>query len=317
MPFVQNRRQFLQTSLAATASLAFSRTLLAQAEAAPQDPVAAMRAAAASVKITTQPLRRNLSLLMGSGGNIVVLPGKDGKLVVDAGFATSRPQITEALAALSADPLGHLVDTHWHFDHTDGNEWMHAAGAKIVAHENTLKRLSTNQEIAAFHATFPPAPVGARPTITFAQDHKLRVNSHSLELSHYAAAHTDTDISVHFVEADVLHVGDTWFNGNYPFIDYSSGGNIDGMIAATQRNLARTSTTTMIVPGHGPLGHRAELEEYGTMLSTIRANVAKLKKAGRTLPETIAANPTASFDAKYGSGLINAPTFTTLVYLGV
>lgn len=167
-----DRRRFLSlASVAATATFLDPRALFAQAPATasvapPQDAVAAMRASGATAKITTHPLRRNLSVLMGSGGNIVVLPGKEGKLLVDSGFSTSQAQITEALAALSHDPLTHLIDTHWHFDHTDGNEWMHTAGATIIAHENTLKRLSSNQEIAAFHATFPPAPEGARPTHT-------------------------------------------------------------------------------------------------------------------------------------------------------
>jgi glyoxylase-like metal-dependent hydrolase (beta-lactamase superfamily II) len=283
----------------------------------PTDAIAAMRAGGATAKITVQQARRNVSVLMGSGGNIAVLTGKDGKLLVDSGFATSRTQITEALAGLSGDPIKHLIDTHWHFDHTDGNEWLHGVGATIIAHENTKMRLSTPQVIAAFHANFPPSPAGAIPAMVFAGDHTIHTNGETIKLSHYAPAHTDTDISVHFVDANVLHTGDTWFNGFYPFIDYSTGGNIDGMIAATKTNLALATPSTIIIPGHGPVGDRTQLEEYHQMLETVRQKVAAMKKQGKTLDETVASKPTADLDAKWGGGIMNGDAFTGLVYQGV
>lgn len=309
-----SRRSFLQTtSLAAAATWLGTGNLFGQAA----DAISQMRASGATAKIAVQPARRNVSVLIGSGGNIAVLPGKDGKLLVDSGFATSRAQIAAALDGLSSDPLKHLIDTHWHFDHTDGNEWMHAAGATIIAHENTKKRLSTPQVIAAFNASFPPSPAGAIPSLVFATTDTLQANGETIEMAHFAPAHTDTDISVHFVEADVLHCGDTWFNGIYPFIDYSSGGNIDGMIKATASNLEKTNAKSIIIPGHGPVGDKAQLTEYHEMLSAVRQKVAALKREGKTVDVVIAQKPTSSFDAKWGGGMMAGDAFTRLVYQGV
>jgi glyoxylase-like metal-dependent hydrolase (beta-lactamase superfamily II) len=278
--------------------------------------LAQMRAGAASAKITTLPLRNGLTTLMGSGGNIIVLPGHDGKLLIDSGIATSQPQLTEALNAISKDPLRHLVDTHWHFDHTDGNEWVHAAGAEITAQENTRKRLSTEQKIPAFDAVFPPSPAGAIPKVVFRDSHKMDWNGESLSLKHYAPAHTDSDISVFFKKANVLHTGDTFFNGVYPFIDYDSGGNVAGMIAATKENLSLSDAKTIVVPGHGLVGNRQSVADFSEMLSTIYDTVAALKKAGRSVEEVVAAKPTAKFDAKWAVGFITPELITRLVYRG-
>lgn len=219
----------------------------------------------ASAKITTQTLRRNVSVLLGSGGNIAVLPGgaqggkSDGKLVVDSGYSTSRPQLLAALNALRLDPIGLLINTHWHPDHTDGNGWMHEAGATIFAHEKTRQRISTPQTMEAFHMTVPPSPAAALPTELFENTRTLHGNGSTLVLTHFDPAHTDTDISIRFVEADIVHLGDTWFNGIYPFIDYSTDGSIDGMIRATERSLADMTDSTIVIPGHGPVGNRNSL----------------------------------------------------------
>jgi glyoxylase-like metal-dependent hydrolase (beta-lactamase superfamily II) len=275
------------------------------------------RAAGAKAKIVTQPLRGNVSALIGAGGNIAVLPGKDGKLLIDAGYSTSQPQITAALGALSGDPIRHLINTHWHFDHTDGNEWVHAAGATILAQVNTKTRLSTTQTIAAFDATFPPSPAGAIPSETFTDKKTLHLNGATLLLQYYGPAHTDTDISIHIPDADLIHVGDTWFNGFYPFIDTSTGGSIDGMIQATEKNLAATGPKTIIIPGHGPVGDKAQLTQYRDVLVFARDKVATLKKQGKTLPEIIAARPTALYDEQWGGGAKGAATFLGYVYQGV
>lgn len=275
------------------------------------------RAAGAKAKIVTQPLRGNISALIGSGGNIAVLPGKDGKLLIDAGYSTSQPQITAALAAISSDPLRHLINTHWHFDHTDGNGWVHAAGAAILAQVNTKTRLSTTQTIAAFHATFPPSPAGAIPSETFTDRKSLHLNGTTLLLQYYGPAHTDTDISIHVPDADLIHVGDTWFNGFYPFIDTSTGGSINGMIQATEKNLAATGPKTIIIPGHGPVGNKEQLTQYRDVLVFARDKVAALKKQGMTLSEVIAARPTATYDEQWGGGAKGAAAFLDYVYQGV
>src|SRR6185369_16268685 len=198
------------------------------------------------------------------------LNGADGKVLIDAGIGVSRPRITKALAELGAEPVTHLINTHWHFDHADGNEWLHSAGAKIIAHENTRKHLSAIQRVEDWDYNFLPLPPGGIPSEVFAGEHALKLNGSSIGLKYYGPAHTDSDISVTFAEANVVHVGDTYWNGIYPFIDYSTGGSIDGMIAASEANLAATGQDTIVISGHGkPVGNRAELQAFRDMLITI------------------------------------------------
>ena len=311
---VATRRDFFQRAgLSAGAALLVRRSLFA----AETGIVPTMVNAAAKAKIEVHPLRRNISVMEGSGGNIAVLTGKDGKLLVDAGFAVSRPAIADALASINADPIRQLINTHWHTDHTDGNAWLHSAGAAITAHENTRKRLSVATRVEGWQWTFPAAPAGALPAKVFATEYEMRCNDTRLAMKYYGPAHTDSDIWVHFTEADVVHVGDTWWNGVYPFIDYSTGGSIDGQIQAAEASLAAFGDQTLFIPGHGPVGRKADVKEFRDMLVAIRGNVARLKKQGRSLDETVAAKPTAAFDAKWGQFLITPAMFTGLVYAGV
>src|SRR6266446_8663804 len=228
-----SRRHFVASTIVATTGVwLMPRRLFAVAES----PVITIRNAAATAKITTHKLRGNVSTLEGSGGNIAVLTGSDGKLLVDAGITASRRALSEALANISSDPVTHLINTHWHFDHTDGNEWIHSEGAEITAHENTRKHLSENTRVDGWNFTFPPSPPGALPTKLFNRDRTLRINGEHVQMQHYAPAHTDSDISVEFMNTNILHVGDTWWNGYYPFIDYNTGGSIGGMIQAAEAN---------------------------------------------------------------------------------
>ena len=231
-----------------------------------ESPVIIIRNAAATAKINITKLRGNVSVLEGSGGNIVVLTGRDGKLLVDAGITASRPQITEALDTLSHDPVKQLINSHWHFDHTDGNEWLHSIGAEITAHENTRKHLSITTRVEDWNFTFPPAPAAALPTKLFNSEQTLHVNGATLALEYYSPAHTDSDISVHFTDDDIIHVADTLWNGHFPFIDYSTGGSIDGMIRAAEANVAKVTDKTIVIPGHGPIGNKSQLIEFRDML---------------------------------------------------
>jgi len=280
-----------------------------------ESPVITIRKAAASAKINIRKLRGNVSVLEGSGGNITVLTGRDGKLLVDAGI--SRPQVEDALASLSEEPVKHLINSHWHFDHTDGNEWLHSVGAEITAHENTRKHLCNATRVEDWNFTFPPAPSGALPTKLINTDETLHLNGTTLVLKCYGPSHTDSDISVEFQEADIIDVADTLWNGHYPFIDYSTGGSIDGMIRAAQANVARVTEKTIIIPGHGPIGNKSQLIEFRDMLVVIREKVASLKKQGRSRDEVVAAKPTADYDAQWGGFVINGEFFTKLVYAGV
>jgi glyoxylase-like metal-dependent hydrolase (beta-lactamase superfamily II) len=280
--------------------------------------VSLIKDSAAVSPIVTHKLRNNVSVLEGSGGNIAVLTGPDGKVLIDAGIGVSRPHITKALADLGADPVTHLVNTHWHFDHADGNEWLHSVGARIIAHENTRKHLSGIQRVEDWDYNFLPTPSGGIPSEVFANEHKLKLNGSTIDLKYYGPAHTDSDISVTFAEANIVHVADTFWNGIYPFIDYSTGGSIDGTIAACDANLAATTDDTIIIPGHGrPVSNKAELKEFRDMLVAVRDNVAKLKQQGRSKDETVAAKPTAAFDTKWGQFVIDPGFFTRLVYEGV
>jgi glyoxylase-like metal-dependent hydrolase (beta-lactamase superfamily II) len=322
----RTRREFLAYSggLTAAGLLASgwgSRLVAQAAQASPErqaiissDMVAQMRAAGATAKLSTEKLADATYVISGSGGNVAVLVGTDGKVLVDSGFATSAPQFKTALGALGNQPLRVLINTHWHFDHTDGNAWMHEEGAIIVAHENTRVRLSTPQDIAAFGLHFDPAPASALPQQTFLDETRLYFNGESLALSHYHPAHTDSDIAVHFARANVFHAGDTFFNGMYPMIDASSKGNITGMIAAAEKTLSIVDGETKIIPGHGPMGDRKMLREYRDMLTTVEDRVGKLKQAGKTLDQAVAAKPTTDLDGKWGKGRLSGDMFVTLVY---
>ena len=194
-----SRRRFIASAGILTAAACFSPGyLFAEGE----NIVLAARKRAETADITVQTLRGNVNALIGSGGNIAVLSGTDGKLVIDSGYATSRAKITDALAKMGPGPIKHLVNTHWHFDHTDGNEWMHSEGAMILAHENTRKHLSKTTRVEGWDFTFPPSPAGAIPAEVFDQEKNLYLNSTTIALSYYGPSHTDGDVSAYFVEAD-------------------------------------------------------------------------------------------------------------------
>jgi glyoxylase-like metal-dependent hydrolase (beta-lactamase superfamily II) len=316
---LMSRRGFCLCCMAATTFAATGGWLTPRrAFAKARNIVDLIRDDAAKAAIKIHRLRGNVSILEGSGGNIAVLTGSDGKVFVDAGITASRPRLLAAASSLGDDPIKHLINTHWHFDHADGNSWLNAEGAAILAHDNTHKHLLSAQRVEDWDFNFPSPPLAAVPTEVFASEKTLTLNRSTLHLNYYGPAHTDGDISVTFAEADILHAGDTFWNGIYPFIDYSTGGGIDGMIKATETNLAAATDKTIIIPGHGnPVSNRPELSAYRNMLVAIRDNVASLKQKGRSLEETIAAKPTAEFDAKWGQFLITPALFTRLVYEGV
>lgn len=310
-----SRRNFLtRVGAIATAGRVWPDSLSAQEQGGV---VEAYRRSAATATIDVQHIRKGIRVLSGSGGNITVLSGGDGKFVVDAGVDTSRPQLSEALATTGQQPIRHVVNTHWHFDHTGGNEWLHEAGATIIAHDNTRKHLVNATRVDGWNFTFPPASVAAVPEVVVTTRQVLQVNGETIILEPYGPCHTDSDISVRFTDADILQTGDTWWNGQFPFIDYSTGGSITGAIRAADANVAAASARTIAIPGHGPVGGRQQLLEFRDMLVTTRDKVSALKKRGLSVAEVIAAQPTKAYDAKWGGFTINASTFTGLVYEGV
>jgi glyoxylase-like metal-dependent hydrolase (beta-lactamase superfamily II) len=289
-----------------------------QAFAEAQNLVDIFRDEAAKARIKVHRLRGNVSILEGSGGNIAVLTGPDGKVFIDAGITGSRPRILQAVNSLSNEPITTLINTHWHFDHTDGNQWLCDEGAAIISHTNTQKHLLSAQRVEDWNFNFPSPPLSAVPTYVFSDEKSLKLNGKHLQLKHYGPAHTDSDISVAIHDVDILHCADTYWNGIYPFIDYSTGGNIDGMIAAATANVAAVGDNTIVIPGHGtPVSNKAELIAFREMLVATRDGVASLKQKGRSLDEIVAAKPTHAFDDKWGSGPISPALFVRLIYEGV
>jgi glyoxylase-like metal-dependent hydrolase (beta-lactamase superfamily II) len=296
-----NRRSFLHLGAAASAAALAPRWILAQA-APTADRLAQMRAAGASTPIKTTKLYDNIWLLQGAGGNMAIQSGKDGNILIDSSFATAVPHIREAITAVSTDAPHALINTHWHVDHVDGNEGMHAAGFLVIAHEKTKERMSQPAEMKLFHMSLPAYPASALPATTFATSMHHNHNGDSIDLIHYDPAHTDTDIYIHFHNADVLHCGDVFFNKSYPFIDEGTGGSIGGTIDAAQKSLGLAGDSTKIIPGHGPLGNKTDLKSYLDMLSTVREKVAALKKSGASEQEVLAKKPTADLDAQWAHG---------------
>jgi cyclase len=266
------------------------------------------------VEIKATALRNGTHLLTGAGGNMVASAGEDGTFLIDDQYAPLSEKISAALAKLGHPPLRFVINTHWHGDHTGGNEAFGKQGSVVIAHANVRKRMSSEQFIAHFQSKVEAAPQKAWPVVTFTDSIALHLNGDDVEVVHVAKAHTDGDALVKFRRANVLHMGDTWFNGGYPFIDLSSGGTIDGYIAALDRGLALSDADTMIVPGHGPLGDRAKLQAYRDALAAARAQIAKLKAAGKSKEAVIAAKPTASTDDTYGKGFIKPEQFVGFVY---
>jgi cyclase len=318
------RRELLRGSaaLAGSAFLAqlFPGSLLGAAvpDLAPQTPADranAFRAQTGAIPIQSQKLADNLTLLSGPGGNVVVLTGPDGKFILDNFASPAWPKLKETLDGLGNAPVKYAIDTHWHFDHTDNNAALHATGATVLAHENTKKRMSESHDVPVLGLHFDASPADALPQKTFASSYKLQANGETLSLQYLAPAHTDSDIYVQFENANVIHMGDTFFNHAYPFVDPSSSGKVKGMIAAADKILAIANSDTKIVPGHGPLGNKADLASTRDMLMTVVDRVEKLKAAGKTYQEAAAAKPLADLDAAWAKGMLGSDLFVQVIYL--
>jgi len=323
-----SRREMLRGSatLAGSAFLAhlFPAALIpasaaeyAQQAPSPVDLLASIRAQIGAAPIEAQKLADNLTLLSGPGGNVVVLNGTDGKFVVDTFLSPAWPRLKETLDGIGNAPVKMVIDTHWHFDHTENNAPLHAAGATVWAHPNTKKRMSEAHDLPVMGLHFEPSPADALPQHTFASIHGLKTNGEALSMEHFDPAHTDSDVYVVFEKANVIHMGDTFFNGFYPYIDSSTGGKISGMIAAADKILPLANNYSKIVPGHGPLGNKADLVKFREMLVTARDRLQKLKSAGKSAQEATAEKPFADLDPVWGKGRLNSDQFVQVAYLAL
>jgi len=266
------------------------------------------------VEIKTEKLADGVYMLTGSGGNIGVSAGPDGVLLIDDQFAELSEKIKAAVASVSDKPIRFVFNTHWHGDHVGGNEALANAGATIVAHDNVRKRMSVEQYIASMDRKVPPSPEKALPVVTYDDSVTFHLNGDDIVCFHVPNAHTDGDAIVQFRKANVVHMGDCLFTIGYPRIDASSGGSINGMIAACDRMLGIVGPNTKIIPGHGDLTDKAGMQEYRDMLAKIRDRVAKAIKAKKTLEQVQASKPTADLDEKWGKGFIKPEQIVEVVY---
>ena len=290
------------------------RAILIGALAFAAAPVLAQGQDFSKVVIKTEQVAPGVHVLFGAGGNIGVSVGPDGAFLIDDQYAPLTPKILDAVKAIGPQPVRFVLNTHWHGDHSGGNENLGSTGAVIVAHDNVRVRMSTEQFIGAMNTKVPPSPKAALPVVTFADAVTLHLNGQTIRAVHVAPAHTDGDTLVRFEEANVVHMGDTYFASGYPFIDLSSGGSALGMIAAIDKGLALGDANTRYIPGHGPVTGRTELRAYRTMLADIVAKVQAGIRAGQSLDAILAAKPTAAYDAKWGGGFINAERIVRIVH---
>ena len=288
------------------------RIVLLAALLAAASPAAAQNQDFSDVEIRVEQLAPGVAVLFGRGGNIGLSYGEDGNVLIDDQYAPLTDKIVAAIRTLDPNPVRFVVNTHWHGDHTGGNENFGELGAVIVAHDNVRERMSTDQVTARF-GTIPASPADALPVVTFADGVTLHLNGDTLHVIHLANAHTDGDSLVHWRKGDVLHMGDTFFHqATLPFIDVGSGGSIDGLIAAANKGLELAGPNTKIIPGHGPMATRADLVAYRDMLVDIRSKVAAGIAAGQTLEQVQASDPAAPYGPK--DGFIKPAEFVEAVY---
>ena len=269
------------------------------------------------VKIEAMPVAGTVYMLTGAGGNMGLTVGEDGAFLIDDQFAPLSDKILAAVGTLTDRPVRYVLNTHWHGDHTGGNENMGNAGATLVSHDNVRARLSRDQYIATRNDTVKAAASGALPVITFSEEITFHWNGDVVHVFHVSHAHTDGDAIVHFQKANVIHTGDTFFNGSYPYIDISTGGTLGGAIAAADQVLALCNDSTKIIPGHGPLADRAALQRYRDMLQTTLSRLQGLLAQGKTRGEILAAKPLSDLDAVWGNGWMKSERFIGLMVDGL
>ncbi len=270
------------------------------------------------VEIGTEAVRDGVQVLTGAGGNIGLVVGERGAFLVDDQYAPLTERIQAAVSEITDRPIRFVLNTHWHGDHTGGNENLADDGALVIAHDNVRKRMSEGQFMAFFEREVPPAPADALPVVTFNDEIRFHLGGHTVHAIHVPGAHTDGDAIVHLVEADVIHAGDIVFYGMYPFIDYGSGGSLGGMIEAVDVILDLAGDETAVIAGHGgPLIDREQLAGYRDLLADVHRELIEMIVDGATLEEVLAAGITADYDDAWGGGFIDPDTWVEMNYVGM
>jgi cyclase len=267
-----------------------------------------------SSPLKTIPLGNGLFLFSGDGGNVTAVVDSGSALLIDSGIDSRAVELNDAVFKATMRPVTRLVNTHWHFDHTGGNVFYGAMGVTIIAQENVKQQLSSTHDVPFIGLRDGRYPEQALPTVTYSSTMALHQGSHRLTLANYGSAHTDGDTIIYIAPANIAVVGDIFSNAFYPIIDLATGGSIDGLILSVDRILAQTDEQTKIVPGHGPVATRADLQAYRDMLAQVRQRIKALITAGTTMDQAVATAPTKDFDAKWGSGYVTPDVFTKIVY---
>ncbi len=272
---------------------------------------------AAQGAISVSPLADKLHLLTGAGGNIAILEGPDGLLLIDSGLGEATEGILGATGKIGKGKVTRLINTHWHHDHTGSNTRIGKNGGKILAHQNVRTRLSAKQTIAFFNRTFDPLPAEGQPAETFTDKGELKHSGETVSYAWLPPAHTDGDTVIHFQNANVFHGGDLLFNGMYPFIDYWTGGSLAGMAANAERIGKLVDSQTRIIPGHGPVARKQDVKEYGDMLAGCLETMTKLVKGDKTVEQIQAAQPFKAYDEKWGKGFMKPEQWVAMNYAGM
>jgi glyoxylase-like metal-dependent hydrolase (beta-lactamase superfamily II) len=271
----------------------------------------------AEVQVTTEKIAENIYVFQDSGGmgNVTALTGDDGVLMIDTKVEASADILITEIAKICPKPVRFVVITHWHFDHVGGNETVAKTGAAVIAHENVRKQMGIDHNMELLETEVPASPETEKPVMTYEKSLTFHMNDETVEVFHLGPGHTDGDTVIYFRSANVIHMGDLYFEGLYPYIGIYSGGSIDGMIKVINEILPMIDGDTKVVPGHGPVTDKARLQEFVSMLTTIRYTVSRLMREGKSLEEVVAAKPTRAFDEKWGDGFLPPDQFASLVYM--
>ena len=269
------------------------------------------------VKITAVQVTEQVYMIVGQGGNIGLFTGSDGTFLIDDQYAPLTEEILAVIKSVGGQYPKFLINTHYHSDHTGGNEKLGQGGTLIFSHDNVRDRLSEGSFIKAFNAKQEALAPEGLPVVTFSGDISFHLNGDTIHAVHVPHAHTDGDSIIHIKTANVIHAGDIFFNGFYPFIDVNHGGSLKGMIKAVDKILSLADENTKIIAGHGPLGDKKQLARYRQMLETAYSRLKKLKAEGKTAQEAISARPLADLEGEWGNGFLKNDRWIEIIYSGV